>query len=152
MALKERIEEDLRAAIKAQDKDQIRALRGIKSLILLAETEKGAAARLTTEAEIGLLTKAAKQRRDSAKLYEEQGRSDLAEIEKSELHIISKYLPEQLSEEDLKQELQAIISQIGASGPGDMGRVMGKANHQLKGRADGATMAKIVKSLLTTGQ
>lgn len=151
MSLKERIEEDLKSAIKAQNKDEIRALRGIKSLILLAGTEKGAASSLTPEAEIALLTKAAKQRKDSAQLYEKQSREDLAQIENAELEIIAKYLPEQLSEEALREQLQAIILQMGASGLADMGKVMGKANMQLKGKADGATMAKIVKSILTAG-
>jgi len=148
MSLKQQIDEDLKVAIRAQNKDEIRALRGIKSMILLAETEKGAIGELAKDAEIKLLTKAAKQRRDSAQLYSDQNREDLATIEYAELEIISKYLPEQLSEEVLIDQLNQIISDIGAVGPQDMGRVMGAANKVLKGKADGSTMAKIVKSIL----
>lgn len=148
MSLKQQIDEDLKVAIRAQNKDEIRALRGIKSMILLAETEKGATGELVEDAEIKLLTKAAKQRRDSAQLYSDQNRKDLAAIEYSELEIISKYLPEQLSEEVLIDQLNQIISEIGAVGPQDMGRVMGTANKVLKGKADGSTMAKIVKNIL----
>ena len=148
MSLKQQIDEDLKVAIRAQNKDEIRELRGIKSMILLAETEKGAIGELAKDAEIKLLTKAAKQRRDSAQLYSDQNREDLATIEYAELEIISKYLPEQLSEEVLIDQLNQIISDIGAVGPQDMGRVMGAANKVLKGKADGSTMAKIVKSIL----
>ena len=148
MSLKSQIEADLKTAIRSQSKDEIRALRGIKSMILLSETEKGSDGTLTEAAELKLLTKAAKQRKDSAQLYEEQGREDLAGIEKAELEIINRYLPEQLSEEALTKELTQIIAQVGAEGPKDMGKVMGAANQALKGKADGGTIAKVVKSLL----
>ncbi|TDI65008.1 MAG: GatB/YqeY domain-containing protein [Bacteroidetes bacterium] len=148
MSLKKQIDEDLKVAMRAQIKDEIRALRGIKSMILLAETEKGATGELSEDAEIKLLSKAAKQRRDSARLYEDQGREDLADVERSELEIISKYLPVQLSEEDLVDQLSQIISQVGAVGLQDMGKVMGAANKALKGKADGSSIAKVVKTLL----
>jgi len=148
MSLKKQIDEDLKVAMRAQIKDEIRALRGIKSMILLAETEKGATGELSEDAEIKLLSKAAKQRRDSARLYEDKEREDLAVIERSELEIISKYLPVQLSEEDLVDQLSQIISQVGAVGPQDMGKVMGAANKELKGKADGSSIAKVVKTLL----
>lgn len=148
MSLKEQVEADLKQAIRSQNKDEIRALRGIKSQILLAETEKGASGILSEAAEIALLSKAVKQRKDSARLYLEQGRKDLADVESAEVEIISRYLPEQLTEDELRERLQQIIEALGASGPGDMGKVMGRANQQLKGQADGGTMAKIVKSLL----
>jgi len=135
-------------AMRAQIKNEIRALRGIKSMILLAETEKGATGELSEDAEIKLLSKAAKQRRDSARLYEDKEREDLAVIERSELEIISKYLPVQLSEEDLVDQLSQIISQVGAVGPQDMGKVMGAANKELKGKADGSSIAKVLKTLL----
>ncbi len=135
-------------AMRAQNKDEIRALRGIKSMILLSETEKGATGELSEDAEIKLLSKAVKQRRDSAQLYADQGREDLARVERAELEIISKYLPEQLSEEELTEQLIQIIAQVGAVGPQDMGKVMGAANKALKGKADGSTMAKVVKTLL----
>lgn len=148
MSLKSQIEQDLKAAMRSQNKDEIRALRGVKSMILLAETEKGAGSELSHETELKLLTKAVKQRKDSAQLYQEQGREDLAQVELSEVEIISRYLPEQMSEEELTRQLQSIIEQTGASGPRDMGKVMGAANKALKGRADGATIAKVAKSLL----
>ncbi len=148
MSLKERVEQDLKNAMRAQNKDEVRALRGIKSQILLAETEKGAGQSLSPDTEMSLLTKAAKQRKDSANLYHEQGRPDLAQIEEAELEIITKYLPEQMSEEDLEAHLKNLIVALGATGPQDMGKVMGQANQQLKGKADGATIAKMVKSML----
>ena len=149
MSLKSQIEQDLKAAMRSQNKDEIRALRGIKSMILLAETEKGAGSGLSQETELKLLTKAVKQRKDSAQLYTEQGRGDLAQVEQAEVDIIARYLPEQMSEEELTDQLQLIIERLGASGPKDMGKVMGVANKELKGRADGASIAKIVKSLLS---
>ena len=148
MSLKKQIDEDLMVAIKAQNKDEIRALRGIKSMILLSETEKGVTGELSKEAELKLLTKAAKQRRDSAKLYSDQDREDLAVIETAELEIISKYLPEQLSEVELTDILNQIIAEVAAVGPQDMGKVMGAANRTLKGKADGSAIAKVVKTLL----
>ena len=148
MSLKSQIEQDLKAAMRSQNKDETRALRGIKSMILLAETEKGAGSELSPETELKLLTKAVKQRKDSAQLYQEQGREDLAEVELAEVEIISRYLPEQMSEEELTRQVQSIIEQTGASGPRDMGKVMGVANKALQGRADGSTIAKVAKSLL----
>ncbi len=150
MSLKERVESDLKEAMRSQNKDRVRALRGIKSQILLAETEKGAGGDLTEDGEIALLSKAVKQRKDSARLYQEQKRDDLADIELTEVEIISRYLPAQLTEEELSVHLQQLVNDLGASGPQDMGKVMGHANKQLKGRADGGTIAKIVKSLLSS--
>ena len=150
MSLKERVESDLKTAMRAKDKDKIRALRGIKSLILLAETQKGAQGELSSQAELALLTKAAKQRKDSAQLYREQGRDDLATIEETELEAIQKYLPAQLSDEELEQFLSKLIGDLGATGPADMGKVMGAANQQLKGKAEGSTIARVVKSLLSS--
>jgi uncharacterized protein YqeY len=150
MSLKKRIEEDLKNAIRNQNKDEIRALRGVKSAILLLETEKGATGSLSEDAELNLLSKAVKQRKDSAHLYSEQGREDLAAIELAEVNIINRYLPLQLSEEELTVKLQQIIEQVGANGPGDMGKVMGVANRSLKGQAEGSTIAGIVRTLLVT--
>ena len=150
MSLKERVESDLKQAMRSKEKDTVRALRGIKSLILLAETQKGAQGELSEQAELALLTKAAKQRKDSAELYNEQGRQDLAQIEEAELNIIQQYLPEQLSEEEVKDFLTNLIGELGASGPADMGKVMGVANQKLKGKAEGGTIAKLVKTILTS--
>ena len=151
MNLKQPIESDIKKAMLAKDKDTLRALRGIKSLILLAETEKGAGGELTEEAEIKLLTKAAKQRKESLEVYQQQGRDDLAATEAAELEVINRYLPQPLSQEALESKLKDIIAEVGASGPQDMGKVMGKASKELAGKADGKTIAETVKKLLSNG-
>lgn len=148
MNLKKTIEEDIKKAMLAKDKERLRALRGIKAAILLAETEKGASSELDQAAEMKLLVKAAKQRKDSADLYAAQGREDLAAVEQAELDVINQYLPQQLSEEELKEELKKIIAQVGATGPQDMGKVMGAATSKLAGRADGKLISGHVKNLL----
>jgi uncharacterized protein YqeY len=150
MSLKQQIDDDLKTAMRGKNKDEIRALRGIKSMILLSETEKGFSGKLSTEAELKLLSKAVKQRKDSAALYEAKGRTDLAEVERAELEVINRYLPEQLSEQELTTQLKQIIAESGAEGPRDMGKVMGLANRALKGKADGGTIAKVVKTLLSS--
>ena len=149
MSLKQQIENDIKKAMLAKQKDELTALRGIKSLILLAETEKGAKDTLSQDQEMKILMKAAKQRKDSAELYKEKGRDELASKELLELEVINKYLPKQLSEEELKQELKTIISELGASGPQDMGKVMGTATKKLAGMADGKTISTLVKVILT---
>ena len=149
MALKAQIEKDIKQAMLAKDQDTLRALRSIKSQILLAETEKGASGDLSEEAEMKLLTKAAKQRRESMELFEKQNREDLASKERSELEVIERYLPKPLSEDELRAEIEGIIQAEGASGMQDMGRVMGQASQQLAGRADGKTISTVVKRLLT---
>lgn len=149
MSLKARIEADIKSAMLAKDKDRLRALRSVKSLILLAETEKGAKAELTEDDEIKLLTKAAKQRRESAEVYQSQNRQDLEAVELSELSVIEEYLPKQLSEEEILEKLKEIISETGAQGPQDMGKVMGVATKYLAGQADGKVISVLVKSLLS---
>ncbi|UII27877.1 GatB/YqeY domain-containing protein [Fulvivirga maritima] len=149
MSLKQQIDQDIKTAMLEKRKDELTALRSIKSAILLAATEKGGAEELSEDAELKLLTKAAKQRKDSAELYEKEGRADLAEKEKLELEVINRYLPKQLSEDELKTEIAAIIEQVGATGPQDMGKVMGAATKQLAGKADGKMIASIVKESLT---
>lgn len=148
MNLKQTIEADIKKAMLAKDKDKLRALRGIKAAILIAETEKGASNELDREAEMKLLSKAAKQRKDSAALYEEKGRDDLAEAERNELEVINNYLPKQLGEEEIKTELKRIIAETGATGPQDMGKVMGAATKELAGIADGKLISFHVKNLL----
>lgn len=150
MSLKQQIDGDIKSAMLAKEKDKLRALRAIKSMILLAETEKGAKEVLTQDAEMKLLMKAAKQRKDSFDLYVDQGREDLAKVEKDELDIINAYLPKQMNEEELTSELKKIIEQIGASGPQDMGKVMGAATKTLAGKADGKMISTIVKRILTS--
>lgn len=148
MNLKQTIEADIKQAMLAKDKDRLRALRGIKSMILLAETEKGAEGELSEEAGIKLLTKAAKQRKDSADLYEKNGRHDLAEAENVELEVINSYLPKPLNEVELKKALQEIIEETGASGPQDIGKVMGIATKRLAGKAEGKLISFHAKNLL----
>jgi uncharacterized protein len=148
MPLKERIEADMKQAMLQKNKDELTALRSIKSLILLAQTDKGGQKELSEDEELKLLTKAAKQRKESADIFQQQGRDDLAEKELKELEVINRYLPEQLSDDELEMALKNIINQIGASGPKDMGRVMGIASKTLAGKADGKTISEKVKSLL----
>lgn len=148
MSLKTDIEKEIKKAMLAKEKDRLRGLRAIKSLIMLEETKTSSDAGLTDAEELQILTKAAKQRRDSIEIFEKQGRKDLASLEVTELEVISEFLPKQLSEEELTAELEAIISATGASGPKDMGKVMGMATKKLAGKADGKAISQKVKSLL----
>jgi uncharacterized protein len=148
MSLKANIESEIKNAMLAKDKDRLRALRAIKSLILLEETKEGAGASLTADDEIKLLTKAAKQRKDSADIYKQQNREDLYAVEMAELAIINEFLPKQLTEEELVAELKKIIAETGASSAKDMGKVMGVATKSLAGKADGKLISQKVKELL----
>lgn len=148
MGLKEQIDADIKKAMLAKDKDGLRALRALKSSILLAETEKGNEGALTPEKELNLLMKSAKQRKESAEIYKQQNREDLMETELIELEIIERYLPKQLSDDELKAKLAEIISKVGASSPSDMGKVMGIASKELSGGADGRRISTAVKELL----
>lgn len=148
MSLKIQIEADIKKAMLAREKDELKALRAIKSMILLAETEKGGSGEVSEDAEMKLLMKAVKQRKDSAQIYMDQGREDLLAIEQAEIAVIEKYLPQQLSESEIRAELEKIIAQVGASGPQDMGKVMGMASKAMAGKADGKTISVIVKSIL----
>jgi len=149
MSLKETIDSDIKQAMLAKKKEELITLRGIKSMILLAETEKGAQGSLSSETEMKLLMKAAKQRKESAELYIREGRQDLADKENLEYDVIVKYLPKALSEADLKVEIATIISNLGANSPTDMGKVMGVATKKLAGLADGKMIADMVKKLLS---
>lgn len=149
MSLQDQINNDIKEAMKAKDTVKLTALRAVKSQLLLAATEKGADGETSEEAGMKMLQKLVKQRKDSAALYVEQGRQDLADPELAEAAIIEKYLPEQMSEEELKPILQGIIDQVGASGPQDMGKVMGMASKQLTGKADGKTISTVVRGLLS---
>ncbi|TAE73076.1 MAG: GatB/YqeY domain-containing protein [Bacteroidetes bacterium] len=148
MALKTIIEESIKKAMLAKDADRLRALRAIKSLILLEETKEGKAGEISEADEIALLTKAAKQRKDSIDIFTQQNRNDLAEKEIVELKVIEEYLPKQLSEEEITTALSEIITRVGASKPSDMGKVMGTATKELAGKADGKLVSQIVKQLL----
>jgi uncharacterized protein len=148
MSLKSQIDHDLKEAMKNKDKDRMRALRAIKSLILLEESKAGAGDALSTEDEMKLLTKAAKQRKESAEIYQQQNREDLAKTELDELTVIELYLPKPLTEEELKAKIIEIIANVGATKPSDMGKVMGEASKELAGKADGKTISEWVKKLL----
>ena len=149
MSLKEKIDQDLINAMRAKNQDELRALRAIKSLILLAKTEKGGPSELNEEAEMKLLSKAVKQRKESSELFREQGRDDLFIKENAEIEIIKKYLPAQLSDEELLSALKKIVEENDASGMQDMGKIMGLATKIFAGKADGKKISEFVKSLLT---
>jgi uncharacterized protein YqeY len=150
MSLKQTIDNDIKKAMLAKNKEELEALRGIKSQILLAETEKSASGDIGQDVEMKLLTKAAKQRKESADIFQKEGREDLAQREILQLEIINRYLPKQLSEAEITEELKAIIATVGAKGQQDMGKVMGTATKQLAGKADGKVMSDIVKKLLAS--
>jgi uncharacterized protein len=149
MSLKLQIDNDIKKAMLAKNKEELEALRGIKSLILLAETEKGGSGDVSSDVENKLLMKAAKQRKESADIFIQQGRKDLADKELLQLDIISRYLPKQLSNDAIEAELKKIIEDTGAKGPQDMGKVMGVATKKLAGQADGKIISELVKKLLT---
>ena len=148
MSLKQQIDGDIKKAMLARNKEELEALRSIKSLILLAETEKGGAGDITSDAENKLLVKAAKQRRESAEIFGAQGRKDLADKELFQLEIISRYLPKQLTPDELEKEVVRIKEETGASGPQDMGKVMGVASKRLAGQAEGKAISDAVKKIL----
>ncbi|MEL7021020.1 MAG: GatB/YqeY domain-containing protein [Bacteroidota bacterium] len=147
MSLEAKIAQDLKVAMKAKDEAAKRSLRAIKSAILLFKTD-GNNAELDEAAEIKMLQKLVKQRRDSLDIYEKQGRADLAQPEREEIAVIEKYLPKQLSDEELTAVVKEIIETTGASSMKDMGKVMGMASKQLAGKADGRAISTKVKALL----
>jgi uncharacterized protein len=148
MSLKQQIDTDIKNAMLARNKEELEALRSIKSLILLAETEKGIVAEVSSDVENKLLMKAAKQRKESADIFQQQGRKDLADKELVQLEVINRYLPKQLSESEIESAVKKIIEQVGAKGPQDMGKVMGTATKSLAGQADGKVISELVKKLL----
>ncbi len=151
MSFEERINSDLKNAMLKKNDAALRGIRAIKSAILLAKTEKGATKEFDDEAEIKLLQKLLKQRRDSLEIFEKENRHDLANKEREEIEIISRYLPEQIDAADLRTLLKKIIEEVGAKTPQDMGKVMNAATKQLSGRADGKTISLAVKELLANG-
>lgn len=148
MGLSAQIMDAMKVAMKAKDSQSLQALRSVKSAILLAQTESGAKEELTEEAELKLLQKLVKQRKDSAAIYKEQNREDLAEPELIEAAVIEQFLPEQLGEEEVTKLVEDAIAQTGASSMADMGKVMGIVNGKAAGRADGKTISTIVKQKL----
>ena len=133
----------------SKDEKALRALRAIKAAILLAKTSEGAGGKLKQEDEIKLLQKLVKQRKDSLEIYRQQNRADLAQKEQEEIEVIEKFLPQQLSGEQLRDEIKNIVTETGATSPSDMGKVMGVATKRFAGKADGKTISAIVKELLS---
>ena len=150
MSLKQQIDNDIKKAMLAKNKEELEALRSIKSMILLAETEKGVSSEVSSDVENKLLMKAAKQRKESADIFNEQGRKDLADKELLQLDVISRYLPKQLSTDELEAEVKKVIVEVGAKGPQDMGKVMGTATKKFAGQADGKVISDLVKKLLAS--
>ena len=149
MNLFDKVSEDIKKAMLARDKVRLEALRGIKKEFIEAKTAKGAGGELTDDAAMKILVKMVKQRKESAKIYEDNNRPELAENELAEARVIEEYLPKQLTAEELEQELKKIIEQVGAAGPQDMGKVMGVATKTLAGRAEGRAISAKVKELLS---
>ena len=147
MSLEAKLMQDLKTAMKAKDQAALRGIRAIKAEILKKKTD-GSGEAITEAIEIKMLQKMVKQRKDSLEIYEKQGREDLAVTEREEIEVIEKYLPEQMSAEDLEQVIKGIIDQTGASSMKDMGKVMGMASKQLAGKADGKTISGVVKKML----
>lgn len=147
MSLETTLAQDLKTAMKAKDQAALRSIRAIKSAILLMKTD-GTGDEITEEREIKLLQKLVKQRKDSLDIYEKQGREDLAVKEREEIEVIEKYLPKQMGEAELEVFIKGLIDQTGASSMKDMGKIMGMANKQLAGQADGKTISGVVKRLL----
>lgn len=148
MSLEQQIMAEMKEAMKAKNEAALRGLRAIKAEIIKAKTEPGAGGAINEETEVKLLQKMVKQRRDSLEIFTAQNRPDLAQKEQEEVAIIEKFLPAQMSAEELKAELQQIIAETGASSPADMGRVMGVATKKLAGRTDGKAISAAVKELL----
>jgi len=148
MSLEAKIMESLKTAMKAKDEVALRTLRAIKAAIIIEKTAEGATGEIDEATEIKMLQKMAKQRKDSLQIFEQQQREDLASKEREELAIIEQFLPAQMSEEEIKQALQLVIAQVGASSMADLGKVMGIASKELAGKADGKLIASLVKELL----
>ena len=148
MSLEAKIMESLKTAMKAKDEVALRTLRAIKAAIIIEKTAEGATGEIDEATEIKMLQKMAKQRKDSLQIFEQQQREDLASKEREELAIIEQFLPAQMNEEEIKQALQLVIAQLGASSMADLGKVMGIASKELAGKADGKLIASLVKELL----
>lgn len=142
------VSEDIKKAMLAREKDRLEALRAVKTAFLLARTEAGSNGELAPETELKIVQKLVKQRRESAEIYRQQSRQDLADKELSEASVIEQYLPAQMSGAELEASLKAIIEKLGAKAPSDMGKVMGVATRELSGKADGRAISAMVKQLL----
>lgn len=149
MSLEKEITEKLKAAMKAKDQIALRSLKAIKSEIMKEKTKEGGNGEMTDEAGMKILTKMAKQRRDSISIFKEQGRDDLAQTEQEELDVIAKFLPEQMGEAEVTEKVKAIIAKVGASSPADIGKVMGVAMKELAGKADGKLISTVARNILS---
>jgi len=148
MGLEQKIMAELKTAMLAKDEKTVRSLRAVKAAIILAKTAEGSGGELKEDDEIKLLQKLVKQRKDSLEIFQQQNRSDLAQKEQEEIQVIEKFLPQQLSADELKEELTKIIAETGASSPADMGKVMGVASKHFAGKADNKIVSQLVKQLL----
>lgn len=148
MALEEKINADLKAAMLAKDQAVTRAVRAIKAEILKAKTEKGAGGEVSAEKELQLLTRMVKQRKESIEIFEKEGRTDLANTEKEEIAVIEHYLPKQMSLEEITEAVKNVIAEVGATSAKEMGKVMGATSKLLAGKADNKVVSEVVKSLL----
>jgi uncharacterized protein len=148
MSLEQKVMDELKNAMRAKDEAALRSLRAIKAAIIIEKTSEGGSDVLSEATETKLLQKLVKQRRDSLEIFEKQNREDLAQKEREELTIIEKFLPQQLTETELVDELKKIIEQTGATSAADVGKVMGAASKQLAGRADNKAISEHVKKLL----
>jgi uncharacterized protein YqeY len=148
MSLEEKVMAEMKDAMKSKDEPTLRSLRAIKAEIIKAKTDPGAGGIVTAEIEMKLLQKLVKSRKDSLVIYKEQNRADLAQKEEEEIAVIERFLPKQLGEDEIRAKVQTAISETGAAGPQDMGKVMGVVTKQLAGQADGKVISAIVKELL----
>jgi uncharacterized protein len=148
MSLEEKVMAEMKEAMKSKNEATLRSLRAIKAEIIKAKTEPGAGGVVPAEMELKLLQKLVKQRKDSLEIFRQQNRTDLAQKEEEEIAVIERFLPKQLSEDEIRQKVQAAIAETGAAGPQDMGKVMGVVTKQLAGQADGKIISGIVKELL----
>lgn len=149
MNLEQKIMADLKTAMLAKDEVGLRSLRAIKAAIIIAKTSEGAKGEISADEEMKLLQKLVKSRKDSLEIFQQQNRPELAKKEEEEIAVIEKFLPKQMSGDEIKSELIKIIAEVGASSPADIGKVMGAATKQLAGKADGKTISAMVKELLT---
>jgi len=150
MSLEQKIMAELKPAMLAKDEKTVRSLRAVKAAIIVAKTAEGASGELSADEEIKLLQKLVKQRKDSLDIFTKQNRPDLAAKEQEEIEVIERFLPAQMSAEELKAKLQEIIQRTGASTPADLGKVMGIASKELAGKADGKSISTTVKELLSS--
>lgn len=148
MSLEQRIMPELKTAMLAKDEKTVRSLRAIKAAIIVAKTAEGAGGELKEEDEVRLLQKLVKQRKDSLEIFTTQNRPELAKKEEEEIEVIEKFLPKQLSADELREEIAKVIAESGATSPAEMGKVIGLANKKLAGRADGKTISTLVKEML----